>query len=354
MAVRGVFNYCDDLVCDVTCLPKSETGHENERQQYPVNPYLCGGIIMFSKKMACRFVVSSSALYILTTLILLAVIIYYKSTPRNRFLCGIIDAYGHISFREIGSGMENLLLNHLRIYPVGPLCDIDLSFQDLRWLSFERFYLLKNDNPFSLELAHTNVQDSQLVELSKMQNIFLLNLNGCILVTREGIESLQNMQQLQSLYLNETLCTDIVCQSLGSLPLRKITLNDTDVTGACFSPEYGWEDLREIQLIHCRITPDFFAGIVALPSLETIRISEYDGILDDMNPLKCGTHKLQRIFIIKRKNQTEDFHDRYDKFSEETGIQITVIVVDDGRGIFHPFEGFLSEFIPIEYSRVIK
>ncbi len=195
---------------------------------------------------------------------------YRQSTPRGQFLNDIQDASGHINWVGTYRPADATWKDDLERYFVrrygGQVKDIDLSFLYMRLLPFERFYVLEKDPPFTLEMAYTYVNDQQLKDLSRMQNIWLLNLSGCPDLTADGLRVLKNMHGLTDLYLSETACTDAVCEEFGSLPIERIVLENTAVTGTCFNPKFGWKKLAFISLIGCTVDPSFFEDVDKLPS----------------------------------------------------------------------------------------
>jgi hypothetical protein len=274
---------------------------------------------------------------------------YRQFTPRGKFLNNILDASGHINFSEVYISEDPGWLDRILRYSLRRFAflvhDIDLSFLQLKYLSFERFQVLKDDYPFSLELAYTNIRDEQLADLSRMQNIWLLNLTGCSNLTENGLRTLKNMRGMEYLYLSKTACTDAICEKLGSLPIEQIMLGNTAVTGTCFWPEFGWRELRCISLVDCKIDSSFFSRVVDLPHITEIYVSEYEGLLHDMLPLKQWGEDRHSLYIEILKDGELD--DRYREL-ESKRLHIDGTNIAGKPEVFrHPFVASRGISIPI-------
>lgn len=278
---------------------------------------------------------------------------YRQSTPRGQFLNDIQDASGHIDWVGTYRPAESTWMKDLKRYFVRrywyQVNDIDLSFLHLRLLPFERFYVLEKDPPFTLEMAYTNVNDQQLKDLSRMQNICLLNLSGCPNLTADGLRVLKNMHGLTDLHLSGTACTDAVCEELGSLPIEHIVLENTAVTGTCFNPKFGWKKLACISLIGCKIDPSFFENIDKLPSIQSIDISEYDRLLQDLEPWKRPLDAEDtRSSIYLDIFKDDKFDDRYHELNTVERFSVDCIVFKTNPNLFiHPFAASRRGVIPI-------
>jgi hypothetical protein len=138
---------------------------------------------------------------------------------------------------------------------------------------------------FSLNASNSKVNDEILSKISLMQNIEELEFRECPDISDEGIKKLGKMKNLRCLNLFSVECSDKGCADLRNLSnLQYLVVAHTKVNGDCFELA-GWKMLKLLDLNYCNLRKDFIEIISTLPRLQTLRLTYYDGIFDDIQPL---------------------------------------------------------------------
>lgn len=97
-----------------------------------------------------------------------------------------------------------------------------------------------------LDLSRTNLDDSRLAIVGKLENLYSLNLNNTG-ITDEGLKSIADLPKLAILNLYGTAVTDTGLEVLKNLPaLKKVYLWQTDVTTEFVSQ---WQSESEIEIV---------------------------------------------------------------------------------------------------------
>jgi hypothetical protein len=90
---------------------------------------------------------------------------------------------------------------------------------------------------------------------------------------------------LRLLKLSWANCGDKGCKKLSSLPsLEELYVFETQVTGECFNCE-GWNALETLNLDYCPISKNLFVYLAKLPRLQSLGVSYYEGIVEDLEEL---------------------------------------------------------------------
>jgi hypothetical protein len=150
-------------------------------------------------------------------------------------------------------------------------------------IPFEQLALINEQ--FSLNASNSQVNDETLSKISMMCNIEELELRECHSISDEGIKKLNKMKNLRCLNLFSVECSDKGCTDLRNLPnLQYLVVAHTKVNGDCFELE-GWKMLKLLDLNYCNLRKDFIGIISTLPRIQTLRLTYYEGVFEDILPL---------------------------------------------------------------------
>ncbi|HVS37947.1 MAG TPA: hypothetical protein VMS17_20475 [Gemmataceae bacterium] len=104
------------------------------------------------------------------------------------------------------------------------------------------------DQPFGLDLFHTEVADAALKEVAGLKQLQRLDLAHCKGVTDAGVKELAALKQLQTLNLQETEVTDAGVKELAALKQMQ-TLNLSFCSGVTDAGVKELAALKELQTL---------------------------------------------------------------------------------------------------------
>jgi hypothetical protein len=149
---------------------------------------------------------------------------------------------------------------------------------------------------FHLSISNSKINDEILDVIAQMKNVNELELKECTNISDLGITKLQMMSNLKYLNLFSVDCSDIGCESLKDMPnLQYLVVAHTRVSGKCFDKE-GWKILKNIDLNYCRTDKNIFNTLSNLPRLQTLRITYYPGLFEDLLPL-LSKESIRKIWV---------------------------------------------------------
>lgn len=124
----------------------------------------------------------------------------------------------------------------------------------------------------ALHAANAQIGDDQLVHLSSMESLTVLDLSGTR-VTDRGLVHLQHLPSLEELRLWETNVTDTGLAVLGRIrSLRVLGLGGTGVTDAGLAHLQGLDELRVLQLWGTNVQGHGLAALHRLHQLEQVSL----------------------------------------------------------------------------------
>ncbi|MDR0338244.1 MAG: hypothetical protein LBI18_14275 [Planctomycetaceae bacterium] len=149
---------------------------------------------------------------------------------------------------------------------------------------------------FHLNISNSKINDEILDIIVQMKNVHELELKECTNISDLGITKLQMMSNLKYLNLFSVDCSDIGCESLRDMPnLQYLVVAHTRVSGKCFGKE-GWKILKSIDLNYCKIDKNVFNILSNLPRLQTLRVTYYPGLFEDLLPL-LSKESIRKIWV---------------------------------------------------------
>ena len=146
------------------------------------------------------------------------------------------------------------------------------AFRFLRWQAGVLAKVPAPEQAFGIVVSDTKMNYAGLSELGRFKHLRSLSIGG---MTDKGLKALAGLQQLQSLFLNDTDVTDAGLKELAGLTqLRFLDLGGTEVTGAGLKALAGLKELRILILIKAKVTE---AGLKAMGGLKTLQTLNLGG-----------------------------------------------------------------------------
>jgi hypothetical protein len=149
---------------------------------------------------------------------------------------------------------------------------------------------------FHLNVSNSRINNEILDVIVQMKNVNELELKECVNISDLGIAKLRMMSNLKYLNLFSVDCSDTGCESLKDMPnLQYLIVAHTRVSGKCFGKE-GWKILKNIDLNYCKIDKNVFNILSNLPRLQTLRVTYYHGLFEDLLPL-LSKESIRKIWV---------------------------------------------------------
>lgn len=143
----------------------------------------------------------------------------------------------------------------------------------------------------NLYVPECDISDNDLPKLSSLSNLRVLSLTGDN-ISDKGLLGLSNLKHLEAIGLTNTKVTSRACRGLA------------------------WSSLKEITVSKDLLTYEFFAGLSAIPSIETLLITFSPKLTDESTgPL----HKLRKL--------------KYVMFSDTSVSDDTVRALSNSKGL---------------------
>lgn len=138
---------------------------------------------------------------------------------------------------------------------------------------------LAPDGLWALHAVRADISDDQLIHLSGMHGMGMLDLTGTH-VTDAGMVHLQGLDQLESLSLWDTAIGDGAMRLIGRMSnLRNLSLGNTTVTDAGLEPLAALSELRLIQLSGTQVAGPGLVYLHKLPNLEFVTLPRRVGFV---------------------------------------------------------------------------
>lgn len=234
---------------------------------------------------------------IVIILVIMELLIPYLS-PQVQFVRKVYEKNGYV-LGDYGRGM-NYISSSGTLCALSKVEYISLSKGDIAEFDFNGLKVIRDK--YGLNLCHTNLTDSQLKTICQFKNIRSLDISGCKNITNEGIREIANLENLESLSICDTSCTDAEIRLVKDLPkLESLWLTRTQVDGSCFCTNDGWRTLQFLDLGRCKLKDEVFDFLPNFVFLRNLSFSLNEG--DQLPPNFYNLMKnkeLWGIFIYTR------------------------------------------------------